>query len=159
MGQAFSPVVTRCSMGCACLALLASTGCLYVNIDRSGGHSGMRHVQVGTLMPGSLSETVGSDFLTTWHAAQSALTDLNLNVVAESRNTHSGSIECLTTSNERIHLVFDGQNPQQTTVNVRWTTPTDVAVSGQLMERISTRAGTPVAHAPGSPVAVAPAGP
>ncbi len=145
--------------GALLLAALASNGCLYVNIERGGPRPG--HVQVSTLAPGSLSETVGTDFLTTWQAAHAALWDLNLNIVSESRTTDSGHIECATNSNERVRVELEGAKPGQTAVGVRWMTLEDRGVSRQILERINTRvtaatlpaqpmqpAGTPVAIAP-----------
>ncbi len=140
------------------LAALGGSGCLYINVERGGGMSS-RHMKVSTLGPGNLSETVSGDFLTSWQAAHAAIWDLNMTIVAESRTTDNGAIECVTGSHERIRIELNGKDARQTVVGVSWMAMEDRAVSRQVLERISTRvvaATLPSSPVNGTPVAVAP---
>ncbi len=116
---------------------LTPTGCLFLAAGAAGGAA------VGyAYYRGKVSETYQAPFGDAWAATRTALTELGMPVVAESRDAAGGFIESRTGTGERVHVLLEAlPNPipaegGQTRVGVRVAHFGDRAVSERILYQV-----------------------
>jgi hypothetical protein len=139
----------------AVVALLHA-GCLLIAAGAAGGAA------VGyAYCKGNVCETYASNLNDSWAATHTALAELGLPVVKESRENVAGWIDCNAADGERIRIqldIMDSQNPAEgpvTRICVRVATFGDYALSERILNQVGAHlvVASPPASGPAPPLA------